>query len=306
MQTIFSSTLNQLITFFLIMIIGFILKKKNIVKDGAENTLSKILALIIAPAMTINTFAENFKPYIIKTDYKIIVFGIICLALSLILAFVLSRFFAKKGITRNIYLYSLAVANYGYFGYPLAEAIFGKIFLFKMMLFCIPLTAFVSSVGYVILVSDKEKISLKRLISPPFIAMLIGAIIGLNNIPLHPSVTKTLTSLSACVGPVSMLLTGIVVAKYPLFKTFVNFKVTLAVIYRLVIAPVILVLIMKPFNLPVEYIRLVLITYALPAGLNTVVYPASKGLDTRTGASMALISNVLCIITLPFIFKLFT
>lgn len=305
MQTIFSSTLNQLITFFFIMIIGFILKKKNIVTDGAENTLSKILALVIAPALTINTFSENFKPYILKNDYKIMIFGIICLAISLILSFILARFFAKKGITRNIYFYSLAVANYGYFGYPLAEAIFGKIFLFKMMLFCIPLTAFVSSVGYVILVSDKEKISLKRLISPPFVAMLIGAFLGLYNVPVHPSVTKALTSLADCVGPVSMLLTGIVIAKYPLIKTFVNFKVTLAVVYRLIIAPIVLVLIMKPFDLPVEYIRLILITYTLPVGLNTVVYPASKGLDTKTGASMALISNILCIVTIPFILKIF-
>ena len=41
---------------------------------------------------------------------------------------------------------------------------------------------------------------------------------------------------------------------------------------------------------------------AMPMGLNTVVIPAAYGEDTSAGASMALISSVLSIGTIPLVF----
>ena len=41
-------------------------------------------------------------------------------------------------------------------------------------------------------------------------------------------------------------------------------------------------------------------------GLNTVVIPAAYGGDTRTGAAMAMISHVLCIVTIPLLYALLT
>lgn len=41
---------------------------------------------------------------------------------------------------------------------------------------------------------------------------------------------------------------------------------------------------------------------AMPLGLNTVVFPAAYGGDTTPGASMALISHLMSIITIPIMF----
>ena len=50
-------------------------------------------------------------------------------------------------------------------------------------------------------------------------------------------------------------------------------------------------------------IRHVLIcAYAMPLGLNTIVIPAAYDSDTTIGASMALISNFLALITIPVVF----
>ena len=40
-------------------------------------------------------------------------------------------------------------------------------------------------------------------------------------------------------------------------------------------------------------------------GLNTIVYPAAYGGDTKTGASMAMISHVLSVITIPLMYLVF-
>jgi hypothetical protein len=49
-----------------------------------------------------------------------------------------------------------------------------------------------------------------------------------------------------------------------------------------------------------------LIVTATPLGLNTIVYPATYGGDTKTGASMAIISHTLCVITIPIMYALLT
>ena len=51
-------------------------------------------------------------------------------------------------------------------------------------------------------------------------------------------------------------------------------------------------------------LSLALFAYATPLGLNTVVFPAAYGVDTKTGASMAMISQVLCVITIPLMYGL--
>ncbi len=47
------------------------------------------------------------------------------------------------------------------------------------------------------------------------------------------------------------------------------------------------------------------IVFATPLGLHTIVYPTAYGGDTKTGASMAMISNVLSVITIPLIHLVF-
>ena len=51
---------------------------------------------------------------------------------------------------------------------------------------------------------------------------------------------------------------------------------------------------------------LTLIAFGTPLGLNTVVFPAAYGGDTSTGASMAMISHTLCVITIPLMYALLT
>jgi predicted permease len=43
---------------------------------------------------------------------------------------------------------------------------------------------------------------------------------------------------------------------------------------------------------------------ATPLGLNTIVFPEAYGGDPETGASMALISHLLCLVSIPLFFAL--
>lgn len=52
------------------------------------------------------------------------------------------------------------------------------------------------------------------------------------------------------------------------------------------------------------HIVLALIAVGTPLGLNTVVFPSAYGGDPKTGASMAMISHTLSVITIPLMYLL--
>ena len=47
---------------------------------------------------------------------------------------------------------------------------------------------------------------------------------------------------------------------------------------------------------------IVLIAFATPLELNTIVYPAAYGGNTKTGAAMAMISHTLSVVNLPLMY----
>ena len=58
---ILSSTLNHIAVLFSFILIGFVLKKKNILSDGSGRTLSRLENGIFMPAVVINTFGIKFR-----------------------------------------------------------------------------------------------------------------------------------------------------------------------------------------------------------------------------------------------------
>ena len=50
---------------------------------------------------------------------------------------------------------------------------------------------------------------------------------------------------------------------------------------------------------------LALIAFATPFGLNTIIYPAAYGGETETGASMAMVSHIFAVVTIPLMYLVF-
>lgn len=305
MNTVFSTTLNQMLVFFIIMIVGYILSKKKIVDSNADQAISSILAFAIGPALSFKTFYENFKPDILGEKLPIILYSFAILLGLTLLSLCLTRFFTKDNYLKKIIFYSLIMGNYGYIGYPLTEAVFGSEALFDMMLFCIPLNLFVYTIAFPMLNPNLKKFSLKAVINPPFVAMAIGMIVGFFNIKMPAFIETASSSLSSCMGAMAMLMTGIVIAKYNFKEIVLNMKFFIASIFRLVLIPACLMFVLKFLNVPSSVQLASLCSYAIPMGLNTVVFPAAFGGDTKPGASMALISNILGVITIPIMFAVF-
>lgn len=311
---IFYLTLNQMLMMFTFILAGFLLRKAKILPESSHLTMSRLETYIFVPALYISNWMTNCTIENLKSNYTLMIYGLVIVLLAVAVAHPLSKLFIKdsNSYQRNIYKYAMTFGNYGFMGNFIVLGIWGSEGLFKYLMFTFFIGLVCSSWGLFILIPKDQgqsslKSVLKRIFAPPIIGLLIGLAAGLLNLRqyLPTFLANTLSNASSCMGPVAMILAGFVIGGYDFKDLFSNKKVYIATFLRLIILPAIIVLILKVLSTPDEITTLALIAFGTPLGLNTIVYPAAYGGETKTGASMAMISHTLSVITIPVMYVIF-
>lgn len=305
----FVTTLNQLAFLFGFIVIGYLLVKLKVLPENSAKVLSKLENTIFIPALVMGTFIENFTVERIRTTWKLLSVSFIIELIAIPFAILVSKLVTKDKYIRKIYTYGLSFSNFGFMGNAVVKSLFPDVF-FEYLFFTLPLWIYIYIWGVPrLLIADSGKKhtfkdSLKSFINPMFIAMLIGMVIGLLNIPL-PEWTLSLISVSGdCMSPIAMILTGVVVSSISLKKTFTNVRIYIVSIIRLVIMPVIFIVVASFFKISETTYICALSSLAMPLGLNTIVIPSALGKDTTVAAGMTVISHLLSCITIPLIFAI--
>ncbi len=310
MSQVFIATLSPMLMMFACMVIGFVLNKKKLCPDNTVTVLSKLETYVLAPALTVNTFSKYCTVASLTEQYQMILYCLLALTVAILLAFLLTPLFTGKGYGRHIYRYALTFGNFGFMGNAIVPAIFGDEALYSYMLFTLPLSLAVYTWGIASLIPQGEgkQNPLKNLLNPSVFAVAIGAAIGLTGIYdyVPAFVFSTLSGLGACMGPIAMVLTGFLIGNYSFKALLSDKKIYIAATLRLFILPALFVLLLKALGADKTSLIMCLFGFATPLGLNTVIFPAAYGGDTATGASMAMISHTVCVITIPVMYMLLT
>ncbi len=317
---IFNMTLTQMLVMFLLMLTGYILRKGKFLPENASATISKLLAFVLSPALTLGNQIKMCTPETFINNSGLMVYGFVLVLVALGLSYPVSALIVKNpqkdpsiDYKRNIYKYALTFGNWGYMGNYIVLGIGGDELLFRYTMFTFFINIATYAWGIYILVPKEHNSgsmlkSLKKgLLTPPFIALVLGAILGISGIGkvVPVFVTNALDSAGNCMGPMAMILAGFVVGGYNFSQLLKDKKVYIVTFLRLIVIPAVFIIALKFLNTPKVIMQLALVCFAAPMGLNTVVYPAAYGGETKTGASMAMISHVLSVITIPIMYLVF-
>lgn len=115
-MTVFLSTLNQMAVLAIFMLAGFICQRIKILPDSTATVLSRLETYLIMPAYILNTFIANCTPEVLSDRLPLLMWGAIVAVLSVVIAYPLGRAFCKEQPLKNIYRYSVAIANAGLHG----------------------------------------------------------------------------------------------------------------------------------------------------------------------------------------------
>ncbi len=289
-------TLKQVSILLIFSVIGYILCRKKLADSGHTKLLSTLVVYVFLPCKVFQTFSSKFTVNYIREQYHCIILSAVILAVICAASYFLSKLFSKKPYERCVYNYSLVVPNYGYVGYALAEGLFGSEMLLNMMLFALPVMFYTYTIGFSML--TKSKFTWKKLLQPNVIAIALGCVVGLTGIKIPDVVEDVVTKSSACMAPLSMILAGMTISEFRLKVLLLNVKYYIVTLMRLIVIPCALAFVVRQLVGPTEALLTILL-YAMPCGMNTIVFPKLVGENCEIGAGLAFISSILACVSIP-------
>ena len=108
---IFNLTLAQMLMMFILIAVGYVLRKKQILPENAGTTFSKAETWIFVPALSLYSMITKCTVENFSKDWKLMLYGLLLVSAAILVAYPLSALFFKKEqrktYQRNIYKYAL-------------------------------------------------------------------------------------------------------------------------------------------------------------------------------------------------------
>ena len=305
----FTALLTIIATLFLLMACGFFARKRGIIDDVASKRLSTLIIKIGQPMMIISALTEaEFSYENLGDGFLYIGIGIVFHAVMGGLAFLLCKGF-KDLDERKITEFSLMFVNGGFIGFPILEALFGVKGLFLAAFFNISFHLFIWSWGVAILARKRSDIKLtvrKIFINLGSIPCLIGVLIYMLVIPfpdfaLPAFLSKFFLYLSNLCTPISVLITGALLATRTPKQIFGSGKIYYFSAMKLLVLPLIVCVICKLIGLPQDMTLFVTVEAALPAASSITMFSEIYGLNSGYASQTVGTSSLLSVGTLPLV-----
>ena len=315
---VFKLSLQQMLMMFVLIAAGFVLRKKRLLPENANSVMSKLEMMIFLPALTLYSQMTKCTVETFAVHSRLILYGALMTLCAILLSFPLSALFvpnasvsAQRSYQRKVYQYAMSFSNVGFMGNFIILGVWGQDVFFQYSLFTFGMSILANSWGLYILIPKEHNASLLSklkdgLMKPPIIGLVAGVIIGLLDLTrfVPAFCLNALENASACQGPVAMLLAGFVIGGYNFKEIILNKKVYVASFVRLIVLPGLMLCALKLLGIDQGMQILALVAFGTPLGLNTIVFPSAYGGDPKTGASMAMISHTLSVITIPLMYLL--
>lgn len=306
MVDVFIPTLSQLAYLFILIFVGFLIIKIKILPESSDTILSKLESYVLIPSLILSTFMTNFKIENISSYGVYFLAGILVSLLMILVAIIFTKILYKGD---KLYSYGIAFSNFSFMGNAVVLALFPSIFT-EYLIFVLPFWFFVYLWGVpsLLRINSNEKITfkdrIKVLINPMVFSMFIGIFIGLINLKLPVFLTESVITLGSLMTPIAMLITGMTIAKIDIGKMIRKFSVYTLSIIRLVVIPLLAIFILYFVEFSYSLKLCIICSLAMPLGLNSIIILNAYGHDTQEASAMALISHLLSLITIPFIFTI--
>lgn len=299
-------------TLFVILAIGFLCRKLGIIDDVASKKLSKLILMVGQPAMLINSLAvAEYNEENLKTALIMIVLGFVFHGVLALLSFVFALPLKKDLDERKLSEFGLMFTNCAFIGFPIFEALLGPKGLFMASFLCISFNILLWTWGLGIIARGRDdiKLSVKKIfLNFGTVPCVIGFGLFLLKNPaigfeVPEFLGKAMQYLQNLCTPISVLVTGALIATQSPKKIFCSWKLYYFNVVKLLAFPIIICLISKLavvlFGLPQIYAIFMTAAAALPTASSVTMMAENYGLDSGYSSLTVGISSLLAVATLP-------
>lgn len=298
-MSFFEQMIQLQLTLFLLILTGITLKRLGIITDAGRKCLSDLTVNLILPCNIIVSFLGDID--VSGTFFRNCVLAfVISLGIQLFSIFIgryVFGMFPEKH--RNIFTYGLIVSNSSFIGLPIVNSLYGHLGVLYTSIFQIPVRLTMWSSGLALFTRTDSKASYKKLLCHPCIIAVFLGILCLIFSPKFPAcVENTLTGISGCMVPVSMITIGSMLSESRL-RQFCNPSILYYCLIRLLVYPLLLLGILRLFQVDSLLTATVVLLSAMPMANTTAILAEKYDCDSAFASQTIFVSTFLSILTLP-------
>ncbi len=299
--------LNQIIIFAILMAIGFIAVKAKVLTKDALSALSKLIVMIILPALIFSIIANSgvtVNDFLANGAFAI---GVaLCYSLLILSGIVMSRLLRLEGTTANIYMSLATFGNMGFMGIPLLLGIFKD----PVVQVCISVYTVIDMAllwTYGVYLCSRHQANsnplsaLKNMINPTTVALLIAFIVMAVKFPVPDLLMSTIAGVGGTSKYLTLIYIGGVLAFVSLDRVAAKSNILVLTAVKMLALPI-FVFFLLGFFLPPEPRAILTLIVGLP-GMTTVAMIATNyQSDVEYATEIIFVTTLASLVTIPLVF----
>ena len=293
----FQNMVNMQLMMFLLVGIGFFVRKKGIIGGTARKELVNFCLYITLPFNIFHSFRMDWDSGMLTAFLEVLLLSIGYNVISIFIGFL---FYHRSESRRQKPLrYGTIVSNGGFLGNPVIEGIYGMEGLFYASVFMLPVRIVMWSIGTSCFLKGSRENLVKKVLTHPCVAAIyLGLAAMISGIGFPVFLENTVSAISSCNTPLSMMLIGMMLAEMEP-KGMLDGTMAFYTAARLLLIPAVIFGITR--FLPVSPLLrgITVIIAGMPAPVTTALLSAKYDGDEKYATAMIFVTTVLSLVTLP-------
>ena len=299
--------MEEIIKLFEIMFMGYAVVKAGLMKSSESKSVSVIMVYLVIPCVILNAFQVEYTPDVQKGLLLACAAAVAVHILFLLLTAILKKPLHLDVIERATIIYS----NAGILVIPLVQELLGQEYVIYSSAY-IAVQLILIWTHCKNMLCEEDKLEWKKvLLNVNIISIIAGVVLFIFRIQLPSGAQDVLNMMNNMIGPLGMLLAGMVIAEVPLKTVFTRKRSYLSAALRLFIYPVFVLGLMKVIQTfaSIQDSKQILLTVYLasitPACATVTSMAQLYDKDAAYSSSLYVLTTLLSIATMPVMVGLF-
>lgn len=302
--------LNAVLPVFLVMLIGFVLRRGKVLTSEADASLLRLVFNVLFPAFILDVLLGNPAAAHPRALLVVPMVGFCLITAGYGVAYLVGGGLRLDPVARRTFGFSAGIFNYGFIPIFIVMQLFddGGRTLGTLFVHNIGVDIAIWSVGIMLLSGSRGWGGLRRLVNGPLLAVTIGLLI--NFVGLDVFVPQALLSfikmLGACAVPMGVMLAGATLGDCLEGERLLHpLRIPVSgVLIRLVILPAAMLLLAVLLPVSIELKRVIVVQASMPAGLFAIVITRHYGGSVRTALTIIISTTLISLFTIPLVVSL--
>ena len=293
----------KILSLFLVMALGIVLVRCGIVRSQDSKVLSMISLYLVMPCVIISSFQVKYQPEILNGLLLALATAVLLHLVLIVVVGFLGKVLKLDGVEETSLIYS----NAGNLIIPIVTAILGKEWVIYTSAFLSVQLFLLWSHAKMKLCGEKG-IDLKKILTN---INMIAIFAGVLQIQLPAPVQDAVDSISSMVGPMGMLILGMLIAEMDLKKLMSYHRLWWITLLRLVGIPLIGIVLLKYSGLAAlvpegrTILLVTLLAICTPSASTLTQMAQVYGKDADYASAINVVTTLLCIVTMPLMVALY-